>query len=428
MALVTAAQFDITPNALGAIASGQQYRANEQAMDINEQNALLAKQKASQQQEIDALARVAVGGQGQGQQNTNKALIEILARDPARFEQITQGLGLISDQQKQEAGDFAFTLQNTPYEQRQGLIEQRAQQLQAQGRNPKDTLELLNLDEASQNAALKTVEIATLPADKRIELMQGPELTSLQKNIVGAGFEPGTVEFQNEILRNLRKPTATTVNVSTGKGLAKEQEELGKLRAQDLAGIRARADEATSTISSLDILENIDVETGSLEPAKQAVASVAESFGINADGLANISAGEAFNAESKKLVLKIMATQKGPQTDTDRREIEKTIANLKNTKAGNQFIINSTRALAERAMEQRDFYNNYLDENETTKGANKAWNDFKRNTPLVSRNLRTPEGLPVFYYKFSKDVRAANPNASEQEILQAWRDQDKRSK
>ena len=47
---------------------------------------------------------------------------------------------------------------------------------------------------------------------------------------------------------------------------------------------------------------------------------------------------------------------------------------------------------------------------------------------MISSNLRTPEGLPVFFYKFESDVRNANPDASRTEIIEAWNTQNKGAK
>ena len=274
--------------------------------------------------------------------------------------------------------------------------------------------ELAQVDPSDQGL---NVFRATLGAKKPQQ-----DLTSLQKNLIAAGVTPGTDEFKQAVMESITKP-GTQVTIGGDK---KEQEVLAKIRAEDFGKITERADKAIDTIQSLSVLENIDVNTGSLEPAKQALAKFAEGFGFDASGLANVSAGEAFNAEAKRLVLAVKSTQKGPQTDKDEDTIKQTIANLGNTQAGNQFIIDSARALETRKIEQKDFWDQYMQDNDgRLRGVSKAWSDYKRNTPMVSSNLRTPEGLPVFFYKFESEVRNANPDATRGEILEAWRQQDK---
>jgi hypothetical protein len=252
--------------------------------------------------------------------------------------------------------------------------------------------------------------------------------TSLEKNLIAAGFQPGTEEFQAEVQKNLNKPSGTVVNIGSEK---KFKEEVAKGQAKTFSKVGEEADAAIDANQSLSVLESIDVNTGALEPAKQGLAAFATAFGLDASSIANVSQGEAFNAEAKRLVLAVKASQKGPQTDKDEATIRSTVASLGNTKAGNQFIIDSARALNNRRIERKDFYDNFIESNdgnfkdESGKTADRAWSEFKRSTPMISSVLKTPEGLPVFFYKFEESVRAANPDATRVEIVEFWKQQNK---
>ncbi len=90
-----------------------------------------------------------------------------------QFEQVNKNLGLISQQQKDEAADFSFDLRNTPAPQRPAKIQQRVQSLSAQGRDASDTQSLLTLSEADQNEALEVAQVAALSTEKRVEIAQG---------------------------------------------------------------------------------------------------------------------------------------------------------------------------------------------------------------------------------------------------------------
>jgi hypothetical protein len=257
---------------------------------------------------------------------------------------------------------------------------------------------------------------------------EGLDQTTIEKQLVAAGFTPGTKEFQAEVLKSIQKPVGTQINIG---GEKKFQEEVQKGQAATYAKVGEEADSAIDANQSLSVLESIDVDTGALEPAKQGIAAFAAGFGVDASGLANISKGEAFNAEAKRIVLAVKASQKGPQTDKDEFTIRETVANLGNTKAGNQFIIDSARALNNRRIERKEFYDRFIEDNggnfkdESGKTADRAWADFKRNTPLISSTQRTPEGLPVFFYKFEEAVRDANPDATRAEIIEAWKAKNK---
>lgn len=285
---------------------------------------------------------------------------------------------------------------------------------------------------AAGPSALEQAQTAkTIAQTGQIGVEKPATKTSLEKNLIAAGFTPGTKEFQAEVQKFIEKPTGTTVSIGGEQTFKKE---VAKSHAKTFSRVGEQADAAIDANQSLKVLENIDVNTGALEPAKQALAAFGAAFGLDTNRIANVSAGEGFNAEAQRLVLAVKASQKGPQTDKDEATIRDTVANLGNTKAGNQFIINSARALNNRRIERKDFYDKFIEDaggnfkDETGKTADRAWAEFKRSTPMISSNLRTPEGLPVFFYRFDESVRAANPDATRAEIVEAWKIADKGAK
>ena len=391
-----------------------------------------------------------------------QSLAQLAIQFPEKFEEINKNLGLISQQQKDEASSFSFDLINTPFNQRAVKITERVDLLRSQGRNADDTEGLLTMLEQDQNQSLEAVQIATLGAKDRIDLSQPDKpttlmqnilatglsqdsvefqtamkdalakevkvdsLTSLQKNLVASGFEVGTPEFQAAVQKQLNKP-GLVIDLGQ-KGGIEEAKALAKSRVQRFDNIVAKGDEAQEQLSSLDILDSTDVGTGIFEPFKQSLAEFGEGFGIDTSGLANVAAGQAFTAEAGKVVLRIMATQKGPQTDNDRKNIAKTVSRLGNVPEANVFINSSARAIARRAIEQRNFYQSFLEQNEKLGGASTSWNSFKRDTPMVSQFVKTPNGLPVFFFEFKDTVQNANPGASDADILEAWRSQEAAAK
>ena len=320
-----------------------------------------------------------------------------------------------------------------PPEQRRAFVQRQSEKTKAEGRDTSRTDALLQLDENQfkQGLERQARQGLTVQEVAKQQFGEGQKPTSLQQNLIAAGLEPGSPEFQAAVLKAVTKPQTS---VTVGSGDSAFAKELAKGQARNVAIVREEADAAIDANQSLSILENIDVNTGALEPAKQGLAAFANAFGLDSSKLASVSAGEAFNAEAQRLVLSVKATQKGPQTDKDEATIRKTVANLGNTQQGNQFIINSARAMNNRKISRKDFYDNFLEEsggkfrNEDGTTADAAWSRFKRNTPMVSSKLRTPEGLPVFFFKFEEVVRSANPDATKAEILEAWRAADKRAK
>ena len=167
-----------------------------------------------------------------------QAFAQLAVLYPEKFASINQGLGLITQQQKDQAADFAFNLTSTPFGQRERLIADRVRTLRAEGRNASDTASLSGQSEQDQNQALNAVQVAALSPEKRLEL---------QSNLIASGLQPGTEEFSNAVLASITKP-ATQVTIG---GAGKEQEEVAKLRAQALSSIREKGDAAETELANI---------------------------------------------------------------------------------------------------------------------------------------------------------------------------------
>jgi hypothetical protein len=317
--------------------------------------------------------------------------------------------------------------------QRRLYLERRREQFIKDGRDTKNIDGALAQDDAEleQTLTMQARDGAELSDLFKQQFPDTPTPTSLQKNLESAGLVPGSEEFKAAVLAGTVSPSTT---VTVGDGEQAFSKEMAKGQAKSVMLVNEQSDAAVDANQSLSVLENIDIETGALEPAKLALASFATAFGIDGSKIANVAGGEAFNAEAQRIVLSIKATQKGPQTDKDEITIRKTVAALGNSKQGNQFIIDSARALNNRRIGRKDFYDQFLQstggkfKNSDGVNADAAWSKFKRETPMISANQRTPEGLPVFFYKFDEAVRSANPDATRGQILEAWRAREKRAK
>jgi len=401
---------------------GQQF-ANQRALA----------QQSEQQAQLSGLQRQALQG--------NEAALAQLS-DPVVVANIQKVLASKSEAERAEIQRESKVLtriaqqaKTLPVEQVRDFLIRKREEIKADDPN-RATPKLDAAIDKDQAGMLQDIELQSqlgLTIEQMAERQQlkPQNPTSLQKNLIAAGLKPGTPEFEQAVLTSVTKPQTS---VTVGGGDSAFQKELAKGQAKNVATVREEADAAIDANQSLSILENIDVNTGALEPAKQGLAAFANAFGLDGSKLASVSAGEAFNAEAQRLVLSVKATQKGPQTDKDEATIRKTVASLGNSQQGNQFIIDSARAMNNRKIGRKDFYDTFLEEsggkfrNADGVTADAAWSKFKRDTPMVSSKLRTPEGLPVFFFKFDDAVRSANPDATRAEILEAWRAADKRAK
>jgi hypothetical protein len=319
-------------------------------------------------------------------------------------------------------------LQRGNIEQVISSLQRRRASLAEAGISTKETDEAIELAQTNPNE-LVTLSQQAIELDRQLSGVTGAKPT-IKEGVTPEG-KPGffavTPTGATQIPGIAPAPRAPLVQIG-GEGKAAEQKELAKLRAQDLKALRAKGSEAEQQLNSLNVLDNIDVSTGAAEPMKLAIASFAEGFGIDASNLANVAAGQAFTSEAGRTVLRVMSTQKGPQTDRDADRIAKTLSRLGNRPEANRFINDSARAIANRALDQRDFHDAWLDQNDSLKGAASAWNKLKRNAPMVSQHVQDANGLPVFFFRFKERVLEANPGATNDQVLNAWRRQEKTAK
>lgn len=251
---------------------------------------------------------------------------------------------------------------------------------------------------------------------------------ALHEKLVTAGYKPGTPEYQKAARGILAKSGGpqTVVNLG-GADKGKFSEALATSQVKRYDAIQEAAGQAEEQNYTLDELEAMEVQTGALEPLKVQLAAIGESLGADMSSLANVAAGQAYDAKGKKMVLGEMQKQKGPQTESDMKMIAKTVTNLGNTPEANKFIIKSIRAQNLRKVEHRDFMENYLQEKGNLDGASKAWNKYKRDVPMIAKNLKRG-GLPMFYSEFEALAREQDPQASREDIISEWKRLDKAAK
>ena len=226
------------------------------------------------------------------------------------------------------------------------------------------------------------------------------------------------------------KGSGTTVNINNkaqNKGLTEEQKALGKSRVKRFEGLQEAADNAIDQDEQLAQLEGMDVETGFGVDTRSLIASAVNAVAGAGSGDAlldvNLPAIQAFKSVSKRMVNSELNKAKGPQTEGDARRAEKTVASLGNEMLANKFIIKSLRATNARKIEQSEFYQQVLERDGTLKNADKEWAAFKRKTPMLSATVMDREtGLPMFFNEFRAKTLERNPQATVDQIINAWRD------
>jgi len=154
---------------------------------------------------------------------------------PEQSEKIFKSLGIDSASQREEMSRFAARLQSLPESQIKSEINARAQKLQSEGRDPAQTLQLLDMSPEQRDQALIGVQLAALETKERLTLQQkqvkGLELTSKQREFKSL-TEGLTDEQKKEAalidLGLSPRAVGSAVQTITDKGIA---DEIGKTEA-----------------------------------------------------------------------------------------------------------------------------------------------------------------------------------------------------
>jgi len=245
-----------------------------------------------------------------------------------------------------------------------------------------------------------------------------------------AGLNPASGAFERIPSGNIQfKDTTPNTNITLeaeGKGLSEEQKALARSRVKRFEALQTAADNAIDQNEQLAQMEALDVSTGfGTESLAVLGAAVNKTFG---DGVGdaligeNVSALQGFKGVGARLVNTELNKATGPQTDGDAKRAASTLANLSNEADANTFLVNSLQAINARKVEQAQFYETYLERDGSLKGANKAWRDFKNQTPMLSGVVKNPQtGLPMFFNQFKSEIKRRQPELNDQQIIEAWR-------
>lgn len=398
-----------------------------------------------QRRQTEADRRARIEDLAKGAEVDPQRLAELAAADPQRAIGIQQSQEVALTRERRAKELFekerAFTaeaIEGRPRDEQLLVLDQRLDTLKRRGEPSFRTQKLRDL------VAGTSGENAQAQVFIRNAILQGRNQNFLFRPTVPKAQRLSNIQ-EIQLKADERFPTGTPENAAEFDRLFKIKspgtsisfagtDELDKLDAQRVDKARTQADISRGQLVSLDVLDNIDLQTGALEPFKQVIAAFAEGAGINASGLANVAAGQAFTAEAFKIVLSSLAKQKGRQTDRDSKVIEATIARIKNTPLANQFINNTMRASNRREIEKSEFFDAWIDRpgvsaRDRFKGMNRAWNKHIQNTPMISKRLKTPQGLPVFFFQFKEAVQNANKNATppvtDEAIITEWKRREK---
>jgi len=148
------------------------------------------------------------------------------------------------------------------------------------------------------------------------------------------------------------KPVVTGINpIVTKAGEQLNQQWItNQLEPAQLAGTAAK-----NAIDNIRVLKNIDLTTGFGTEAQKNAANVLASFGIK-DAAKFATNAQIFESKVYESLVDTLSKQKGPQTDKDFTNIQKTYAQLQNTPQANQFLLDVAEAKAMEDKRKSDYF------------------------------------------------------------------------
>lgn len=146
-------------SALSGIRTPQMQEATQQDIDLAEQTAGLGGALAAEEQ---------IAAQPQPVISRNEMIEMAKSIDPGEANKQLKLMGFDDASKRADASRESAQIQSLPFGMRAQAIQERAQKISARGGNPKDTLELLDMNEQEQNNALTGIQLLDLSTKERL--------------------------------------------------------------------------------------------------------------------------------------------------------------------------------------------------------------------------------------------------------------------
>lgn len=217
--------------------------------------------------------------------------------------------------------------------------------------------------------------LATMPPEQaRMLRMFGPkeavldrimpkpaEPTSYQRDLIAAGFQPGTPAFQQKLLEMRMKP-ASSVNVQLPTYEKEYDKAIGKSYADRFIALQDQGQKAEGRLATLGSLAaalgDEAVYTGTAGPTISALKRAGGTlFGI--EDIEGIGSAELAETVGNQLALEMKDMLPGPMSDSDRRFLQSLPPGLSKSREGNMLITDFYRRTAERQRDIADMARDY---------------------------------------------------------------------
>jgi len=191
-----------------------------------------------------------------------------------------------------------------------------------------------------------------------------------------------------------------------------EQIGRGQFLVKSYEDVANSAKLAAKTLPAIDTnlsLLNQGFKTGFTAETQKGAANILSALGVP-EATKYATNAQVFKANLNDLVLQKQLEQKGVQTAADAERITSTGAQLGNTVQANEFLLNVAKAQQKQAIEKRNFYDSWYQQNKTYDGAENAWFNGQGGKSLFERselkkyNVNTSNAPPATTSKLPPGV------------------------
>lgn len=325
---------------------------SQQAVEVGQQQIDVESQRAAQEQEIQSLIGVAMGDGP----DRDRALNRLFQINPEIGDKIFEGIGAISGEQREDAARRAAEVQSTPPDQREAVIMRQAQDLIGQGRNPKDTLSLLEQSPEDQDNSLRFIQAAALSAKERVSGVQGGS-SKLGQSVVVKDPKTGELSFATPVLTdNVVSTQQTPISGSIVSRQAGETSGERQQRDIDTAGGKSTAvavskrDQEFITVGQRQADASAIIRRG-LELLDVVGTGRPDAIALAAKDLFGIAGADEteLNANLGKAILSQLRETFGAQfTENEGKRLESIESNFGKSTAGNKRLLNQALKSMER--------------------------------------------------------------------------------
>lgn len=214
----------------------------------------------------------------------------------------------------------------------------------------------------------------------------------------------------------MRDPVAEKIAEAGGKEAAKNAEET---YTKDVVPAANTAEELLDEVTRW---RSVRTPTGRLAAWKESAGGWMDALGIDNKVVREAKDLQKLNEILMRRTQRGLALQKGVQTEGDAQREQTAGAQIANTLDANDFILRNVASTSLRIKEKQRFFDEFRERRGNLVGSDAAWRKYVDDTPRTA----SIDGRLVFVNEFFDRVQQANPGATRDQIMEAWRERSKR--